>query len=158
MVDRFKQAAETVGLEEGAARLGYSPYEVVIVASLIEREVRFDDEYGQVARVVYNRLEQGIPLGIDAAVLFGVGKQAGGELTASDLAEGHAVREPPADRPPADADRLAGRGDARGRARTRWTATSSTTSSRPRRAASFFTDDYNAFLRQRDKSRAEGIF
>jgi UPF0755 protein len=39
----------------------------VIVASLIEREVKFDDEYGQVARVVYNRLDQGIPLGIDAA-------------------------------------------------------------------------------------------
>jgi UPF0755 protein len=77
MIDRFEQAAQTVGLEAGAQELGRTPYEVVIVASLIEREVKFDDEYGQVARVVYNRVEQGIPLGIDAAVAFGVGKTAG---------------------------------------------------------------------------------
>ena len=86
MVDRFEQAAEDVDLVAGAERLGYTPYEIVVVASLIEREVRKDDEYPKVARVVYNRLEQGIPLGIDASILYGVGKTAGGEVTASDLA------------------------------------------------------------------------
>ena len=77
MVDRFEQAAQSVDLVGGAERLGYTPYEIVVVASLIEREVKKDDEYPKVARVVYNRLEQEIPLGIDASILYGVGKTAG---------------------------------------------------------------------------------
>ncbi len=47
------------------------------VASLIEREVRFDDELPKVAQVVYNRLEQGETLGIDAAILYGLGRTSG---------------------------------------------------------------------------------
>jgi hypothetical protein len=132
MIDRFEQAAETVGLEAGAERLGRTPYEVVIVASLIEREVKFDDEYGQVARVVYNRLDQGIPLGIDAAVAFGVGKVAGEELTKSDLARTRRTRTGarPACRP--RPSRRPVRRPSRARS-SRWTATSSTTCWRPRR-------------------------
>ena len=84
MVRRFVEAAESVGLEARAAELGITPYEAVIVASLIEREVKFDDEYPRVAQVVYNRLEQGETIGIDAAVLFGLGRTSGG-LTQSDL-------------------------------------------------------------------------
>jgi UPF0755 protein len=86
MVDRLRAGRRAVDLVAGAERLGYTPYEIVVVASLIEREVKKDDEYPKVARVVYNRLEQEIPLGIDASILYGVGKTAGGEVTASDLA------------------------------------------------------------------------
>ncbi|MCY7365160.1 MAG: endolytic transglycosylase MltG [Frankiaceae bacterium] len=157
MVDRFKQAAETVGLEEGAERLGYTPYEIVIVASLIEREVRVDDEYGQVARVVYNRLEQGIPLGIDAAVLFGVGKTAGGEVTASDLAADTPYENrrqtglPPTPiASPGEATLAGALAPVDGDILYYVLATED--------GRSFFTSDYNEFLRQRDKSRAEGIF
>jgi UPF0755 protein len=157
MVDRFEQAAETVGLVEGARRLGYTPYEIVIVASLIEREVRFDDEYGQVARVVYNRLEQGIPLGIDAAVLYGVGKTAGGELTASDLAQDTPYENrrqtglPPTPiASPGEATLTGALEPVDGDILYYVLATAE--------GRSFFTNDYNAFLRQRDKSRAEGIF
>ncbi len=157
MVDRFQQAAETVGLEEGAERLGFTPYEVVIVASLIEREVRFDDEYGQVARVVYNRLEQGVPLGIDAAVLFGVGKTAGGEVTASDLAADTPYENrrqtglPPTPiASPGEATLAGALNPVDGDVLFYVLATAE--------GRSFFTSDYNEFLRQRDKSRAEGIF
>jgi UPF0755 protein len=157
MVDRFEQAAETVGLEEGAAALGLTPYEVVIVASLIEREVRYDDEYGQVARVVYNRLEQGIPLGIDAAIAFGVGKTAGEQLTASDLAKDTPYENrrqtglPPTPiASPGEATLTGAMNPVDGDILYYVLATED--------GRSFFTDDYNAFLRQRDKSRAEGIF
>jgi UPF0755 protein len=85
---RFQQAAQTVGLEQGAGELGRTPYEVVIVASLIEREVRFDDEYPKVARVVYNRLDQGIPLGIDAAIAFGLSARWPARADRVDLAQG----------------------------------------------------------------------
>jgi UPF0755 protein len=47
-------------------RFNLTPYEVLIVASLIEEETKVDAERPMVARVIYNRLSQGIPLGIDA--------------------------------------------------------------------------------------------
>ncbi|MCW2614555.1 MAG: putative periplasmic solute-binding protein [Frankiales bacterium] len=157
MVDRFQQAAETVDLEARAKALGRTPYEVVVVASLIEREVRFDDEYGKVARVVYNRLDQGIPLGIDAAIAFGVGKTPGEQITASDLA-----KDTPYENrrkrglPPTP---IASPGEA-----TLEGALNPEDSDvlyyvlATKEGRSFFTSDYQAFLDQRDKSRAEGVF
>ncbi|HAS12557.1 MAG TPA: endolytic transglycosylase MltG, partial [Acidimicrobiaceae bacterium] len=53
-------------VEARAAALGRTPYEILVIASLIEEETRVPAERAMVARVVYNRLEQGIPLGIDA--------------------------------------------------------------------------------------------
>jgi len=45
----------------------------VIIASLIEREARFDQDRPLVASVIYNRLAQGWPLQIDATVLYAKG-------------------------------------------------------------------------------------
>ena len=84
MVARFEQSAEKLQLEQKAAALGRTPYDIVKVASLIEREVRFDDELPKVAQVVYNRLQQGETLGIDAAILYGLGRTSG-ELRQSEL-------------------------------------------------------------------------
>lgn len=53
-------------VETRAAELGRTPYEVLVIASLIEEESRVPEERAMVARVVYNRLEEGTPLGIDA--------------------------------------------------------------------------------------------
>jgi len=55
-------------LDVGSAqeRFNLSPYEVLVVASLIEEETKVDKERPMVARVIYNRLSEGIPLGIDA--------------------------------------------------------------------------------------------
>ncbi len=47
-------------------RFNLTPYEIVIVASLIEQETLIDSERPMVARVIYNRLADGMPLGIDA--------------------------------------------------------------------------------------------
>lgn len=44
--------------------------EVMTVASLIEREAANDDERSLIASVIYNRLSQGMPLQIDATVLY----------------------------------------------------------------------------------------
>ena len=157
MVDRFEQAADTVDLVGGAERLGLTPYEVVIVASLIEREVRYDDEYPKVARVVYNRLEQDIPLGIDAAVLYGVGKTAGGEVTASDLAQDTPYENrrqtglPPTPiASPGEATLRGALNPVDGDLLYYVLATKD--------GRTFFTSDYQEFLDQRDKSRAEGVF
>ncbi|NLT06341.1 MAG: endolytic transglycosylase MltG [Solirubrobacterales bacterium] len=47
-----------------------TPYEVVIIASMIDREAMIPRERRLVASVIYNRLNQGIPLGIDATIRF----------------------------------------------------------------------------------------
>ena len=56
-----------VGLGPGA-RSTSRPTRCSIVASLIEEETKVDEERPKVARVIYNRLSQGIPLGIDATL------------------------------------------------------------------------------------------
>ena len=115
MVDRFEQSATSLGLEQKARALGRTPYDIVKVASLIEREVRFDDELPKVAQVVYNRLEQGETLGIDAAILYGLGRTSGA-LKQSELDRVTPYNLRKVSGPAPDADRLAGREDDRGRA------------------------------------------
>jgi UPF0755 protein len=87
MVTRFKQEANSLDLESGAQALGYSPFEVVTVASLVEKEAKLTDDFGKVARVAYNRLQPswGKPLGFDSTLCYIVSKQPC-SLTQSDLA------------------------------------------------------------------------
>ncbi len=85
MVDRFDTQAAAVGLATGAARLGYTPYQVVIVASIVEKEGVLDKNMGPVARVVYNRLDDGMLLQMNSTVLYALG-QDGGTVTSADLA------------------------------------------------------------------------
>src|SRR5204862_5341843 len=72
MVDRFKQEADAAGLTKGAQTLGYSPYDVVTVASLIEKEARLQKDYAKVARVAYNRLKPswGQAFGFDSTLNY----------------------------------------------------------------------------------------
>lgn len=60
-------------------------YDVLIIASMIEREVRDPDERALVAGVIYNRLKRKMRLDIDATVQYALGEWKK-ELTASDLA------------------------------------------------------------------------
>jgi UPF0755 protein len=57
-----------------AEALGMDVYDVVIIASLIEREVREDEERPLVASVVYNRLEQGMKLEFCSTVQYILGE------------------------------------------------------------------------------------
>ena len=70
MVLRFSDAAVEADLEAGAARIGRTPYDVLTVASLIEKETAFADDRAKVARVVYNRLAAGMPLQFDSTVNY----------------------------------------------------------------------------------------
>lgn len=76
---------KTAGLQwSRASALGVTPYEVVIVASLIEKEAKVPEERSLVAAVIYNRLKKNMSLGIDATVRYAVNKWTG-SLTSSDL-------------------------------------------------------------------------
>ncbi len=66
-----------------AEEAGFTLYEAIIIASMIEAEAQVDRDRPLVASVIYNRTEEGMRLDIDATVAFAVGKRGG--LTASDL-------------------------------------------------------------------------
>jgi UPF0755 protein len=83
MVTRFDDVANQIDLVGGAARLGVSPYQVLVIASLIEEEAQAAIDRPKIARVIYNRLAAGEPLGIDATIVFALGGDR--DLSASDL-------------------------------------------------------------------------
>jgi UPF0755 protein len=84
MVTKYRDEVDTSGLSARAAQVNLTPYEMLIVASLVERETLWDTERPKVARVVYNRLAQDYYLGIDAEIRYGLKKETG-PLTQSDL-------------------------------------------------------------------------
>lgn len=59
---------------------GFSRYEGIIIASLIESEVQVADERPLVSSVIHNRLEIGEILGIDASTLYAQGIRAASEI------------------------------------------------------------------------------
>jgi UPF0755 protein len=70
MVVHFDEVMGELDANNRAAQLGYSPYQVLIVASLVEKEARVPEDRAKVARVIYNRLAAGTPLGIDATLCY----------------------------------------------------------------------------------------
>jgi UPF0755 protein len=72
MVTEFESIFNELDVEERAGQVNLSPYEVLIVASLIEKETRIDDERPMVARVTYNRLGLDMALQIDATSCYEV--------------------------------------------------------------------------------------
>jgi len=90
MVTRWRQAADDADLENAAAALGYTPQELMTVASLVQAEGRGDD-MPKIARVIYNRLENPGTAGtigrlqIDATVNYAAGNKLGAVPTQEDL-------------------------------------------------------------------------
>jgi UPF0755 protein len=68
----------------GADALGVSPFEVVVIASMIEREARVPSDRAKIAAVIYNRLAEGMPLGIDATIGY-IDPDPSNGLTVSDF-------------------------------------------------------------------------
>ena len=62
--------------------LGVSRYEALVIASLIEREAKLDTDRPLIASVIYNRLAAGMPLQIDATVIYAMGENPGRVLAA----------------------------------------------------------------------------
>ena len=72
LVKRFNQASADIGLESRAKEVGLTPYEVMVVASLIQAEGAPQD-FAKVARVIYNRLDADMPLQLDSTVAYALG-------------------------------------------------------------------------------------
>ena len=62
-----------------------TPYDVLIIASLVEKEALVPDERPKIARVIYNRLHKHMNLGIDATTRYGLHVAGTKSLTQSEL-------------------------------------------------------------------------
>ena len=75
IIQRQVDLMERVGRQEQIVDKGYalgqSPYGVLIIASIIEREAQTEEDRPLIARVIYNRLALGMPLQIDATLFYG---------------------------------------------------------------------------------------
>lgn len=77
VISRMVGLMERVGRQEGLDRVETegplpSAYDVLTVASMIEREARVPEDRPLIARVIYNRLALGLPLQIDATLYYGL--------------------------------------------------------------------------------------
>lgn len=66
MVDSFTNVADELSISDASV----GPHDLVTVASLVEAEARHPEDYGKVARVVYNRLAKNMPLQFDSTVNY----------------------------------------------------------------------------------------
>jgi UPF0755 protein len=83
LLEQFETEAEALPWEN-ADELGVTPYEVVVIASMIEEEAALEEERALISGVIYNRLAEGMVLGIDATLLYD-DPTPDGQLSTSDL-------------------------------------------------------------------------
>lgn len=77
MVNAFDNYAQQANLAGGAAAVGMSPYQVIEVASMVEKEApgpaaNEPAAPAQIASVIYNRVKQQMALGIDSTLAYGL--------------------------------------------------------------------------------------
>ena len=64
-------------LDARARALHVTPYQLLIVASMVEREAQVPSDRAKIAAVIYNRLRAGMPLGIDATIYYAIELKSG---------------------------------------------------------------------------------
>lgn len=87
-LEAFDRAWARVDLRYARSR-NLTPYDVLIIASLIEEETLVPAERRLVAAVVYNRLRRRMALGIDATIRYGLGVAPTEPLRSSQLERDH---------------------------------------------------------------------
>ena len=85
LTSQFGTQYAKLGIAQAAHAAGLTPYQALIVASIIEGEAKFDADRPKVARVILNRLAAGRPLQIDATSVYGA-KLAGQDPKKVDFA------------------------------------------------------------------------
>jgi uncharacterized YceG family protein len=83
-LDTFCENWQRVDLGYARSR-NLTPYDVLIIASMVEKETLSPDERPLVAAVIYNRLHKRMPLGIDATLRYGLAIPPTKSITQSEL-------------------------------------------------------------------------
>jgi UPF0755 protein len=84
MVTRFEKKAAALGLTPTTTVNGLDAYQLIVAASIVEKEGYYPSNMPKVARVIFNRLQRDGPLQMDATVLYYLHKD-GGTVTPSML-------------------------------------------------------------------------
>jgi peptidoglycan lytic transglycosylase G len=84
-LENFRSKWSRVDLRYARSK-NLTQYDVLTIASMIEKEVLVPKERALVAAVIYNRLHERMPLGIDATLRYGLGIPPTKAITKSDLA------------------------------------------------------------------------
>jgi cell division protein YceG involved in septum cleavage len=74
MTGRAQSEFAADNLQERAQEAGKAPYEIIIIASLIQAEAKQPQDFGKVSRVIYNRLQQQVALGFDSTINYAKGR------------------------------------------------------------------------------------
>jgi UPF0755 protein len=70
MLKLMERVGRQEGLDDSLISVGLTPYEVLTIASIIEREAKVPEDRAKISRVIYNRLTIGMPLEIDATLFY----------------------------------------------------------------------------------------
>ncbi|MGV6987420.1 endolytic transglycosylase MltG [Testudinibacter sp. P80/BLE/0925] len=84
-VTRMAQALDKAWQGRAADLPLQNPYEMLILASIVEKETALDSERAQVAGVFVNRLKRGMRLQTDPTVIYGMGDNYNGNIRRKDL-------------------------------------------------------------------------
>jgi len=75
MTAKTVAVAQDLDISTRAKALGYTGEEILTVASILEYEANNEEDYAKVARVLYNRLDDGMPLQLDSTVSYVSGRK-----------------------------------------------------------------------------------
>jgi UPF0755 protein len=87
MLDRLAQIGSSIGLQPAGSYNGLSAYQVLVGASIIQREANLPTDMAKVARVILNRLAAGMPLQMDSTVRYATHNYSG-PITTTELGSG----------------------------------------------------------------------
>ncbi len=74
MVDTANKKFTGAPVAAGAQRNALNVYQAVTIASIVQAEAATKEDMGKVARVVFNRLERGMPLQMDSTINYALGR------------------------------------------------------------------------------------
>ncbi|WP_030663919.1 endolytic transglycosylase MltG [Streptomyces cellulosae] len=74
MVDTANKKFNGAPIAAGAQRNAMNVYQAVTIASIVEAEATAKADMGKVARVIFNRLERGMPLQMDSTINYALGR------------------------------------------------------------------------------------
>ncbi len=84
MLDKYAEQIATIDMSYAKSK-NLTEYDVVTLASMIEKESRSSDDKADISAVFYNRLHEKMSLGSDVTTYYAVGKDLTEELTVEDL-------------------------------------------------------------------------
>mgnify|MGYP001824196315 CR=1 FL=1 len=84
MIEQFRQRLSSEVIA-GAAAHGLDEYQLVTLASIVQKEAGNNDEMPLIAAVFLNRLQRRIPLQADPTVIYGLGNDFDGNITRAHL-------------------------------------------------------------------------